>query len=283
MNFKMFWSVLLALILFLLLASLWGFYSSIHPSKIISKINPKNLGLDYEQITFITADNIKMAGWWIPAKIAKAKTLILLHGYPADKGNILPAFTFLNKKYNLLLFDFRFLGQSEGDYSTAGVKEKEDLHAAINFLKSRGVSEVGVWGFSMGGAVALMTAARNSEIKAIVSESSYARLDLMANELYRIPLLKYPLAKLTLFWTKLFLGIDAREASPIESVKNLNIPILLIHSTNDEVIPFRHAELLQEALKNNPKTEFWFEENLIHGQPGREYKKRVEDFFDKNL
>ena len=211
------------------------------------------------------------------------KTIILLHGYPADKGDVLPTLTFLNKKYNLLLFDFRYLGQSEGRYSTAGVKETEDLNAAINFLKSRGVDEVGVWGFSMGGAVALTTAAGVPEIKAIVSESSYARLDLMARELYRIPLLKYPLAKLTLFWTELFLGIDVREASPIESVQNLNIPILLIHSTNDEVIPWRHAELLKEALKNNPKTEFWFEENLVHGQFGEKYQKRIEDFFDKNL
>ena len=103
-----------------------------------------------------------------------------------------------------MLFDFRYLGQSEGRYSTAGVKETEDLRAAINFLKSRGVNEVGVWGFSMGGAVALATAVMVPEIKVIISESSYASLDLMALELYRIPLLEYPLAKLTLFGQNYF-------------------------------------------------------------------------------
>jgi len=276
-------TILIATLFFFLFASLWGFYSSIRPPKIISRINPKDLGLNYEQVTFTTADAIKIAGWWIPAKMAKAKTLILLHGYPADKGDILPALAFLNKKYNLLFFDFRYLGQSEGSYSTAGAKEITDLTAAIQYLKMRGIDEVGVWGFSMGGAVALMTAPQTPEIKTIVSESSYARIDLMANELYRIPLLKYPLAKLTLFWTKLFLGINVREATPYESVKNLNIPILLIHSIDDKVIPFRHAQLLQEALKNNPEAEFWFEENLGHGQFGKEYQKRIEDFFDKNL
>ncbi len=276
-------NIALGLVLFLLFTSLWGFYSSIKPPKIISNITPKDLGLDYEEISFITSDDIKLVGWWLPNKNSVAKTLVLLHGYPADKGDILPVLSFLAEKYNLLLFDFRYLGQSEGHYSTVGVKETEDLQAAINFLKSRGVSEVGVWGFSMGGAVALTTAAKVPEIKVIISESSYARLDLMANELYRIPLLKYPLAKLTLFWTKLFLGINAGEATPYESVKNLNIPILLVHSTNDEVIPFKHAELLQEALKNNLKTEFWFEENLIHGQFGEEYQKRIGDFFERNL
>ncbi len=297
-NLKMFWNIVLGLVLFLLFTSLWGFYISIKPPKIVSDITPESLGLDYEEVTFTTADVVKIAGWWIPSSAkasagAKAladksegkpaKTIILLHGYPADKGDILPALAFLNKKYNLLLFDFRYLGQSEGRYSTVGVKETEDLQAAVNFLKSRGVSEVGVWGLSMGGAVALTTAVRTPEIKAIVSESSYARLDLMANELYRIPLLKYPLAKLTLLWTRIFLGINASDATPYESVKNLNIPILLIHSTNDEVIPWRHAELLQEALKNNPKAEFWFQENLVHGQLGEEYQKRIEDFFERNL
>ena len=279
----MLWDILLVLILFLLMTSLWGFYISIKPPKIVSDITPKGLGLDYEEVSFTTSDNIRLIGWWLPNKNSTAKTLLLLHGYPADKGNILPALSFLAEKYNLLLFDFRYLGESEGKYSTAGVKETEDLLAAIHYLKSRGKSEIGVWGFSMGGAVALMTAARVPEIKVIVSESSYARLDLMAPELYRIPLLKYPLAKLTLFWTKLFLGINASVAAPMESVKNLNIPILLIHSINDETIPFRHAELLQEALKNNPKTEFWFQENLTHGQFNEEYQKRIEDFFKRNL
>ncbi|MBT9164820.1 MAG: 2-succinyl-6-hydroxy-2,4-cyclohexadiene-1-carboxylate synthase [candidate division WS2 bacterium] len=283
MNFKMLWKALLILILFLLFTSFWGFYISIKPPKIVSDITPKDLGLDYEKVSFVTSDGIKLIGWWLPNKNPTAKTLILLHGYPADKGNILPALSFLAEKYNLLLFDFRYLGESGGKYSTAGAKETEDLQAAINFLKSRGISEVGVWGFSMSGAVALMTAPETPEIKAIVSESSYAGLDLMTLELYRIPILKYPLAYLTGFWTKIILGIDLKNISPAQSAKNLKIPVLLIHSKNDEVIPFRHAKLLQKALKDNLRAEFWFEENLMHGQFGEEYQKRIEDFFGRNL
>lgn len=283
MNFKMLWNILLILILFLPLTSLLGFYSSIKPPKIVSDITPKDLEFDYEKVSFITSDGIKLIGWWLPNKNPAAKTLVLLHGYPADKGDILPALAFLNKRYNLLLFDFRYLGQSEGRYSTAGAKETADLTAAIQYLKTRGINEIGVWGFSMGGAVALMTAPEAPEIKAIVSEASYARLDLMARELYRLPLLKYPLSELTGLWAKLFLKVDIRKVAPAETVKNLQIPILIIHSTNDEVIPFRHALLLEDALKDNPRADFWFQENLIHGQLGEEYQKRIEDFFDENL
>ncbi len=289
----MIYKILCIAIFFLLFTSLWGFYSSIRPPKIISTSTPQGLGLQYEDVIFTTADGIALAGWYIPSNATSAKTIILLHGYPADKGDILPALSFLSNTYNLLLFDFRYLGKSGGRYSTVGAKEVEDLLAAIHFLKTRGIEEVGVWGFSMGGAVALMTAPKAPEIKAIVSESSYSSLDMMVTELYQIPILKYPLAYLTGLWGKIFLEIDLKKVSPVAEVKDLTIPILIIHSKNDEVIPFKNALLIQEALKDNPQAEFWFparrslgaggEKNLIHGQFGDEYQKRIEDFFKKNL
>lgn len=275
--------ILLAIVAFLLFTSLWGFYISVRPPKIVSTITPKDLGLAYDQVTFATRDGLTLSGWFVPNENAKAKTVILLHGYPADKGDILPVLVFLREKYNLFLFDFRYFGQSQGPYSAAGAKETADLTAAIQYLKTRGITEVGVWGFSMGGAVALMTAPKAPEIKAIVAESSYASLDLMALELYRIPILKYPFAYLTSFWARIFLGIDLKKVSPAQSAKTLTIPILVVHSKNDEVIPFKNALFIQESLKNNPRAEFWFEENLIHGQFSEIYQKKIGEFFINNL
>lgn len=277
--------IILIAFAFILGASLWGFFVSIRPPKIVSMVTPSEIGLTYEEVTFKTSDGLTLSGWFVPSKETKngAKTIVLLHGYPADKGDILPALAFLNDKYNLFLFDFRYFGQSEGSYSTAGAKETDDLVAAIKYLKSRGITEVGVFGFSMGGAVALMTTSQMPEIKAVVSEASYARLDLMARELYRLPLFDYPLALLTELWAKLFLGVSLSEASPEDAVKNIHVPILIIHSKDDEVIPFKNALLLQEALRENPRAEFWFQEKLIHGQLEETYKKRISDFFLTNL
>lgn len=285
--------ILLAIATFLLFTFLWGFYISVRPPKIVSTITPKEMGLAYEQVAFATKDGLTLSGWFVPSSAkdsagksnenTKAKTIVLLHGYPADKGDILPALAFLHEKYNLFLFDFRYFGQSQGSYSTAGAKETADLAAAIQYLKTRGIDEVGVWGFSMGGAVALMTAPKAPEIKAIVAESSYASLDLMALELYRIPILKYPLAYLTSLGAKTFLGIDLKKVSPAESAKTLTIPILVVHSKNDEVIPFKNALFIQESLKNNPRADFWFQENLIHGQFDEPYQKKIEEFFLNNL
>ncbi len=268
---------------FLIVISLWGFYTSIRPPRILSSLTPKNLQLEYEPVWFKTSDGLALRGWFIPGGTATKKTVILLHGYPADKGNILPALSFLHKEYNLFLFDFRYLGESEGRYSTVGAKEIRDLLAAIEFLKNKGIEEVGVWGFSMGGAVALMSIERAPEIKAVVSESSYASLAQMAPELFMIPVLRYPLAYLVWLWTRIFLGIDIRDVSPAQAVRNTTIPILLIHSSNDAVIPFAHAQLLQMSLKENRRAEFWLKVGFAHGELGKEYQDRVADFFRRHL
>ena len=275
--------VVLIVVSVLIIISLWGFYSSIRPPKIISSLTPRDLKMNYEDVSFKTADGLTLRGWYIPSAKATQKTLILLHGYPADKGNILPALAFLHEDFNLLLFDFRYLGRSEGSYSTAGAKEVEDLLAAIQFLKSRGVKEVGVWGFSMGGAVTLMAIEKAPEIRAVISESSYASLADMTFELLPIPLLNYPIANLVGVWAKLFLGIDVRDASPADRIRNTKIPILLIHSSADAVIPFSHARLLQQALAKNPNAEFWFHEQFAHGQLASDYRTRIKDFFLKHL
>jgi len=268
---------------FFFVTSLWGFYISIRPPRIVSSLTPKNLQLDYENVWFKTSDRLTLSGWFIPGKTATKKTLILLHGYPADKGDILPALSFLHKDYNLFLFDFRYLGESEGKYSTAGANEVRDLLAAIQFLKTKGIEEVGVWGFSMGGAVALMSIKKAPEIKAVVSEASYASLAQMAPELFRIPVLRYPLAYLIGLWAKIFLGIDLRKISPVEAVQNTTIPVLLIHSLTDEVILFSHARLLEKALGDNPRAEFWFHTGPAHGELATEYQIRVADFFQRRL
>ena len=275
--------IVLIIFAFLVVASLWGFYISIRPPKIISSITPRDLKMAYEDVSFKTADGLTLRGWYIPCAKTTGNTVILLHGYPADKGNILPPLSFLHEDFNLLLFDFRYLGESEGSYSTAGAKEVEDLLAAIQFLKGRGTAEVGVWGFSMGGAVALMAIEKASEIRAVISESSYANLGDMALELFRIPLLNYPMAYLVRLWAKLFLGIDLRDVSPAERVRDTTIPILLIHSSADDVIPFSHGQSLRQALAKNPSAEFWFTAGIVHGQLGSDYQSRVRDFFLKHM
>ncbi|MCH7605435.1 alpha/beta fold hydrolase [Patescibacteria group bacterium] len=273
----------LVILLFFVIVSLYGFYIAIRPPKIHSPATPADFGLDFETITMETDDGVAIKGWFIPQPNTD-KIIIALHGYPADKGDILPSLVFLHQDFNLLLFDFRYFGQSDGFYSTVGAREIYDLFAAVEFAKERGFTKIGIWGFSMGGAVALMGASKTSEIKAVVSDSSYASLSLLVKEPYRnLAFLKYPLAFFTGLWSKIFLGISIDEVSPAKKVMGMKIPILLIHSSGDKVIPFSHALLLKEALKDNPSAEFWFQEEIRHGEFQKEYEIRIREFFQRNL
>ncbi len=276
-------NIIISIIIFLLGLSLWGFYNVIRPTKIRSNVTPEAYGLAYESISFSTKDHVLIHGWFIPSPFPQAKTIILLHGYPADKGDILPSRIFLHPNYHLLFIDFRYLGQSSGSHSTVGRDEILDVLAAIDYLDKKGIHEVGVWGLSMGGAIALMAAAETSKIKAVVVESAYAQLSWMANDHYRIPLLKYPLTQLTRCWAWLFLRYDIQAVSPAKSAEKLKMPILLIYSKQDNVVPFKHGLLLQESLRHNPQAQFIFVEDVAHGESIKDGQKIVKEFFDKNL
>jgi dipeptidyl aminopeptidase/acylaminoacyl peptidase len=271
--------------LFFFLLTLWGFYTITHPlMKIVTsaEMNPARFNAPYEKIEFSTQDGVLIRGWFIPNKNPAAKTIILLHGYPADKGNILPSRIFLHQKFNLLFLDFRYLGESGGSYSTLGKNEVLDVLAAIDYLKKRGINEVGIWGFSLGGAVALMTAEKSSAVKAIVTEAAYSSLDKMAYQYFNIPLLRYPFGLLLKWWSWIFLHVDPADVSPLSAAKNLSIPILFFHSKADSVVSFDHAEDYQKALENKPNVKFIFWDHLSHGESENQ-NKTVEDFFVKSL
>src|SRR5438046_2249802 len=96
----------------------------------------------------MTDDGLKLAAWLVPRPGAPA--VILLHGYPADKADMLPIAARLAPRFTVLLLDQRYFGRSEGRLTTLGFRERRDLGRAVDFLATRGVGAVGVFGFSLG-------------------------------------------------------------------------------------------------------------------------------------
>lgn len=263
-----------------------GLYQSVYPDKIDGSVRPEDFDMTYEMVSFKTVDDVKIVGWYIPKKGGESETtVIVLHGYPTSKSDLLARSAFLHEYYNLLLIDFRYFGESEGDYTTVGIREIEDLVAAVQFLRhDRGMQKVGVYGFSMGGAVALMGSAHMEGIDAVISEASYADLHLMADELYRtFGPLKHTFGTLTAWVSKTVLHADLDNVSPVKYAGESDVPILLIHSKNDRVIPFSHAEMLLEAIKDNPGAEHSWGDELAHGQASVGFAQNMLDFFTKHL
>ena len=281
-NLKNMLSILILFIIVVGGVSAYAFYISVCPRRFVSSINPANFGLKCEEINFRTRDGLILKGWFIP-KEGKKTTIIVCHGYPFDKGNILPSSLFLRREYNLFLFDFRAMGESEGRYTTAGYHEKKDLLAAIDYLKSRGIERIGALGFSLGGAVILM--AHNPDIKAIVSDSSYATLDLMLHSLFRhYHFLRYPFIFTVKLLSRTVLGFATSSVAPVDTISKVRVPILLIHGARDSQIPVESAYLLHGAA---PGSELWIVPGAEHGEAQAlvtvEYERRVLEFFRKHL
>jgi len=275
--------IILTIIGFILVVSLLQFFMSIHPPRYYDPDTPNNYGLKYENVTFTTSDKIKIKAWLIGSEKAKG-TVIVGHGYPFNKGNILSTTKFLYPDYNLLLYDHRYFGESDGFITTVGIKEVEDVKAAVNFVHKKFGKEkpIALYGFSLSASAMLMS---KTEVNAIIADSPYSDLDTMINHIYRIfgPL-KFPFVKFTGLLSLIFFRTHPKSVSPALSIKNTSIPIMVIHGKEDTQIPIDNAYLIKAS---NPNIELWIVPNADHGEAHalfkKEYEIRINSFLEKYM
>lgn len=275
------------ILLFIVGFSLLYFLLSIYPPKMGVERNPSQLGYDYENVEFETEDGLTLAGWFIPSNESDA-VIIVGHGYPFSKSNVLHLSRFLYPEYNLLFFDFRSFGDSEGRHTTVGHKERKDFRSAVEYLKIRediNPEKIGALGFSLSASVMIMA---ETDVKAIVAESPYANLNLLLEDVYKMfpGFTKKPFVWLTNLYGILFIGSNPKDVSPMDSIADLEVPVLLIHGEKDSEIPIKHSELIYENSNKN-LTEFWRVEGSGHGMTyslkGKEYERRIIEFFNAHL
>jgi len=260
------------------LLSLVSFWLAVRPPRVTIPLGPEDFRLTVEEVTITADDGVRLAAWLLPR--AGAPAVVLLHGYPAEKADLLPIAAALAPRFTVLLLDQRYFGKSGGHATTIGFRERADLRRAIDFLAARGVREVGVFGFSLGGAVALLTAAEDPRIRAVAAYAPFADLRTLGYELYGwLWVLKYPFVGLLRGWSWLFLGHDITAVSPERAAAALSIPVLLVASREDEQIPFAHAERLRRALAGNARTEVVFMERGRHGELPPGFDARLAQFF----
>jgi fermentation-respiration switch protein FrsA (DUF1100 family) len=288
---------LVCLALFLLAAALWlgaSWYAStrlIHPPRRITNASPADWHLPFENVEFTTRDHLKLRGWFLPAATLARGTIVLCHGYAGDKSPDLKYAPLLTGAgFNLFYFDCRGHNQSEGDTVTLGYLERNDLLAALAFLKTRGINRVGVIGFSMGGSVALQTAPLTDAITCVISDSTFAELwRIVATEARRRgcpPLLDTLLGLSTLALASLRVRANLFAADPLHCIGHIAPrPVFIIHGALDESIPPVQAQMLY-ARAGEPK-ELWLMPGASHRAIDErdpvEYDRRVLSFFQRYL
>jgi uncharacterized protein len=230
-----------------------------HPQQVIS--SPAEFSMDFENIEFTTVDNLHLRGWWIPCSESN-RTIIFLHGYAGSKDPDLKYSPAIHQAgFNILMFDFRAHGQSDGYLTTLGALETRDVKAAIDYVHSRGSEKIALLGFSMGGRTALLTAGVNRQgISAIVSDGGPLRLFFTILQQFkekRIPWgLRHFLTASILLGATLRTCENLFKIDPIRCTRVLrSIPIYLIHAELDSYTRLEDLQTMVAELGENAKLE----------------------------
>jgi fermentation-respiration switch protein FrsA (DUF1100 family) len=217
-----------------------------------------------EEVSFTSAkDNMRISGWFFGASAAqRGPAVVLCHGVWTGRRECLPlALRFRAAGYNVLCFDFRAHGSSDGRFISVGHHETNDVIGAVQYLKQRpevDPARIAVIGFSMGAAATIQAAARCTDIAAVVADSAYATFVDAAKYSFRVVtrVPHFPVAPFALGWAKWMIHVDATLLRPIDVIGRIAPrPILLTHGTLDEIVPVRHVYTLFKAAEE-PK-ELW--------------------------
>ncbi len=222
---------------------------------------PEHYNLEYEQHEITVAPGIELQAWYLPAKSAAIGTIIHLHGNGQNMSAHLSNVSWLPEQgFNVLTYDYRGYGRSQGDPSLQN--SKTDLDSIIHWVidhQGTNNQKLILFGQSLGGALAMEAMAQSryqSCIDALVVDSSFSDLRRIAQD------------HLNRFWPTWPLQVPlslafAGDFKPMQAVSQLNnLPILFIHGTDDRVVPYYHGQILFEKA-NKPKA-LWRIENGRH-------------------
>lgn len=247
----------------ILLSLGFGIYYVVHHYLAYSAICPRRVDRNNEvlrfpsfpptishrnQFTVITDDSIRLSCEYysIKQRIPKA-TIILVHGISSCKEHMYGIAEWLLSNYDIIVYDQRAHGQSEGKFCTFGAKEKLDISAIINKVERDSMlrsSRLGIMGFSLGAAVAMQAMARESRIQCGIFEGGFASFrETYHDYAERMLGVRIP------FFTDYVLTQSERIAQfsvdtvhPEKSVTFIQAPVLFIHGEDDKHIPVQYAQ-----------------------------------------
>ncbi|MAX71056.1 MAG: hypothetical protein CMC76_08140 [Flavobacteriaceae bacterium] len=203
-------------------------------------------------------DNIKLSALLTYAAKDSAKgTLILLHGIRSSKDHFLELSTFLSKNgYNSVALDLRAHGESEGQFCTFGVKEKKDVKALMDYLiKNEDIEDIGIWGQSLGGAVALQALGYDNRIKFGIIESTFTDYKTIVNDYFHLNtgFSFAPFSNYLANRAASIAGFDPNDAKPIKYCSNITQPILIVHGNKDDRINIKYGKQNFSKIKSSDK------------------------------
>lgn len=246
---------------------------------------------DYEEVEFLSADGLRLRGWFKAPSREDGATILYVHGHGGNRRDFSDWAEVLGAEgYGALLFDLRARGQSEGRYTTMGVNEADDVIAAFNFLAQQGrvnPERIAIFGHSMGGATAILAAAQLPQARLVIASASYSSIRNALNDriptTVGIPPLFFP--DMIVAMSSYLSGADYSLANPLAVVGEIEQPMLFITGDSDMTVPPSHSQILYEAA-NEPKELHIIagaNHNDMYGSRFAEYFGIIQSFLERHL
>jgi uncharacterized protein len=227
------------------------------PDKENGGLSPASFQLASEDLAFRSTDGVELRGWWVPAPAARG-TVVMVHGLNRSRIEMVRRLPFVHAAgWNALMVDLRHHGQSGGETTTFGAKEKEDVKAAVRVARERSPGPVVLWGVSLGGASVVFAAAEDPTVAGVICDSSFRSLEDTARhhlQLFRsfewwlriVP--RWPVAELTVFWMGRRGGFDPATVDVRAAAARLaGRPALFVANSEDVRMPKEIAFDLQAS------------------------------------
>ncbi|HEX2972817.1 MAG TPA: alpha/beta fold hydrolase [Tepidisphaeraceae bacterium] len=265
---------------------------------VLKRLSPGDLGLAFQQVSFEIRDEqtggpFHVAGWWMPHPNAGGRCVVLIHGYADAKvGAIAWAPLFHRLGFNILAVDLRAHGESDGTFTTGGYYEQRDLSQVIDQIRAQRPTEtrtVVLFGISLGGSVAAATAVAREDIAGVVLDSPSTGEDHVA--MIHFDLMGMPgpwIQRLALRMVRWLSGADLAAVRPLELIKQIRCPLMVIQPTDDVYVPPEDGAAIEAAAQSRPAdhpTVYWHVEGAKHvmglTSAPEEYRRRIADFLDQ--
>jgi alpha-beta hydrolase superfamily lysophospholipase len=251
---------------------------------------PAEYGVAFEDVTFVSADGVKLEGWYLGGG-ERGVSVACAHGLFRSRHELLERAAWLRQTgFNVLVFDLRRHGKSGGERISLGYKERLDLESAASYLAERSPGDrMVLLGVSMGAAASLLAAAEDSNVAAVVADSSFLSLEhTVAHHLklfWGLP--KFPLGYELVFFVEQLAGFKAEDLDMEKAVQQIGRrPILFIAGGGDRRMPVEIQRRLFQAA-GSPLSRFVVIEDAGHGGGYRTdpegYKEAVLGFIEDVL
>lgn len=255
------------------------------PTNFINIYKPDNL--KHEAVSFETSDSITIKGWFFPKENSN-KCIVLLHGFKANRMEPLPRVQmFLDNGFNVLIYDARGHGESEPALNSVGFYEQEDLAAALKFVENKNITEIYCDGISQGGATIIyaLSNGKLKNVKGIILESVYNDMHTAIDNRFK----EYTLlpADVAGFFMIKFaedrLGVSVNQMKPCESIKEIDIPVLVMSGSEDSRTMKEDTEHLYQSCCSQKELIFFegAEHEDLYKYDPKLYEKTVLGFLEK--